>query len=161
MAGFLLARFWLLRECEPEGGKAPFLGYKLEWDAPDQTPKGLCLLPLAPHPPDRARALKPPVVGAVIGGGRLRRGRLEMVTPHRRGGDEVTFQISSRPKGPPSFGCPSPVLAAPALGRLWFHAEGTRHDGSKATHFLVHPPQHPAFHDSPALGPKSAQAPGM
>jgi len=79
----------------------------------------------------------------------------------RRGGDEVTFQISSRPKGPPSCGCPSRVLAAPGLGRLWFHAEGTRHYRSKGTRFLVHPPQHPVFHDSPALGLKSAQAPGM
>ena len=58
MAGFLLAPFWLLRECEPEGGKVLFLGYKLEWDAPDQIPKGPCLLPLTLHLPDRALALK-------------------------------------------------------------------------------------------------------
>lgn len=81
MAGFL-APFWLLRECKPEGGKVLFLGYKLEWDAPDQTPKGLCLLPLTLHLPERALALKT-CYGYCHrgGGGRLQWGRMEMVNP--------------------------------------------------------------------------------
>ena len=59
VAGFLLAPFWLLREYEPEGGKVLFLGGKLQWDTPDQTPKGLMsLIPLTLHLPDRPLALK-------------------------------------------------------------------------------------------------------
>lgn len=58
MAGFILAPFWLLREYEPEGGKVLFLGCKSEWDTPDQTPKGLSLIPLTLHLLGRPLALK-------------------------------------------------------------------------------------------------------
>ena len=82
----------------------------------------------------------------------------------RRRGDQVTFQSSLGPEGPPCFVCTRLGLAV--VGPTWYWRllpihRGPGTSGPRGTHLLAHLSQLPQPCDSPALGAKAAQGRGM
>ena len=79
----------------------------------EQTPKGLCLISLSPFPftlsppPPKPNPCETATLRALssVGGTNLRKEAGGGNPSIRRRGDQVSSQCSSKPKGPPSFGC--------------------------------------------------------
>ena len=100
-----------------------------------------------------------------IGGATLRKEAGGGNPSTRRHGAQATFQSSSNPEAPPSFGCSSHSLATGGptwIWRLWACAEGNKHSRSMGQGSLAgtSSPDHQP-HVSPSLGTKPAQASGM